>query len=427
MTDEGTAVSFLTGTGPAPRFADPHRLLAASAALLVLCSHGLSPAVAQDAAGGVSLTFGLNLRAETDSNADLDPVSAGGTSRATAGLSFALASETRSARLALDAGMTLQAESAPVGTDNGVTNPYVVLSFDRDAANAAFTLDASLRQTDLTTDREITDFDAETGTRRTARIDTGLRWGEARPLGFGLTAGITDTRYQDAPGEADSTAARVGLTARLDLSEVSRLALGLRASRFDEDGAPRARDTLGFDAGLSIDRARGSLGLNYAIDDTEDGQRQSLTFRHNLDLVRGTLAYSLGASRGVTGEIRPVVSLDYSLALPRSSLTLGLDRSVTADSEDAETVVTSVSLDYRQDLGPRSRISLSLNWATSETTATNLTTTNTNLGATYSHDLTEDWALDAGYRHRLRDEDGAGEGRSDSVFLGLRRDFSVLR
>ena len=402
-----------------------------SLAMLALLGSGTAlpfQAAAQEDAGGQRLTFGIALRAETDSNADLDLVSPGQTSRAVADLSFGLTSETRSSRLALAAGLSLQAESGgAITANNGVVNPFVTLSYGREAANAAFSFDASLRETDLTTQSDVTDFDTTTGTRRQARLDTGLQWGTNRPLGFGVTAGLTDTAYQDAPGEADNRSTRLGLNARLDVSKVATLTLGLRGQRFDEEGAPDIRDTLGFDAGLDIARPRGTLGLDLSLEDTEDGQRETLRFRNNLELPGGTLAYSLGAAIGVDDEVRLIGSLDYSLALPRGSLTAALNRSLRAGSDDLETAVTSASLGYQQELSPLSRLSLSLNWAESTETDTRITTTNASIGATYSHDLTKDWAMDLGYLYRLRDEDGEGEASSDQVFLGLRREFSVLR
>lgn len=403
------------------------RRLVAALTLGALGTLAPMQSAAQEAAGGMRLTFGLGLRAETDSNANLDPVSRGRTSRAISDLSFGLASTTRTARFALDAGVSLQGENAPRGRNNGLQNPFAALSYGRDWADANFELSASLRETDLSTDSDVTNFDPLTGIRRVGKIDTALRWGENRPVGFGLSAGYTDTRYRNAPGTPDHTIARVGLTARLDLSQASRLDLGLRGSRYDAVGAPRVRDTLGFDAGLTITRPRGSLGVHLAIDDTEDGQRQSLTLRNDLELPRGRLAYGLGATQGVDDRIRLTGSLDYSLALPRGALAIGLSRSVKADEQDAETVVSSASLSYRHALTPLSSLRFTANWATSRATLTNLDTTNTSLGATYSHELTRDWTLDIGYRHRLRDAAGIGKARSNSVFLGLRREFAVLR
>ena len=384
---------------------------------------------AQEAAGGLRLTFGIALRAETDSNADLDPVSPGQTSRAIADLGFGLTSETRSSRLELNAGVSVQTETGGAVANNGVVNPFVTLSYGRESANAAFSFDAALRESDLTTQDDVTDFDATTGTRRLARLDAGLQWGINRPLGFGVTAGLTDTTYQDAPGEADNRSTRLGATARLDLSEVTTLTLGLRGQRFDEEGAPDVRDTLGFDAGVDIARPRGTLGLDLSVEDTEDGQRETLRFRNSLDLPRGTLAYSFGAAIGVDDETRLIGSLDYRLDLPRGSLTAALARSLQAGSDDLETAVTRASLGYQQELTPLSRFSLSLNWAesTDTGTGTDLGTTNASIGATYRHELTEDWALDLGYTHRLRDEDGVGEASSDRVFLGLRREFLALK
>jgi hypothetical protein len=61
----------------------------------------------------------------------------------------------------------------------------------------------------------------------------------------------------------------------------------------------------------------------------------------------------------------------------------------------------------------------------SEDTATNLATRNASLGVSYSRSLTRDWGMNLGYRHRIRDEDGAPSANSDSFFLTIRRDFEI--
>jgi hypothetical protein len=378
-------------------------------------------------AEGVEMTFGLGFRAETNSNLGLDPVSAGRSSKAGVNLSFGLISETPISRLSFDAAAGLLSGHGANLPSSGLNDPSLKLSYQRNAANADFNLSATLTDVDLTSARDVTDFDTGSGARRTASLSTGINWGTAAPLGFGLTAGVSDVRYHDTPsaGLTNSRSTRLGATARADLSEVLHLNLGLRDTHFEKDGAA-TRDTLGLDVGLTLARPQGELGLRLGFDDTADGQRNSLSFEHRIDLPRAALSYSLGATRGVTGRTFATGALNYMQELPNGALNLGLNRAVQSSSEtDAETVQSSASLGWRQAVTPSATLALSLNWAEQLDTATDLVTTNTNLSAVWSQSLTADWALDLGYTRRLRDQDPVGQADSDSVFLELRRDFSI--
>lgn len=380
------------------------------------------PAAAQDA-GGVQLTFGVSLRAESTENADLDPVSAGRSDLLSTQLSFGLTSTTAISSLSLDGGLQIRGSDGPSSASDGVTAPSLALSYGRQGANADLSLSAAWRETDLTQDREIDDFDTGSGTRQTSSVSLGLNWGTAAPLGFGLTAGLTDVAYQDSPGNVDSQTTRLGLSMRADLTEVLSLTGGLRGSRFEDDGGT-TRDTVGLDLGLTLARPNGELGLSLSQDVTEDGDRQSLRFSHSLELPRGTLGYNLGVSRDVAGNLHPVAGIDWQRQLPRGQISLSYDRSVTANNDDEETLRDKLSFDYGTELTASTRLSLALALARQENTLSGLTTTNADVTARISHDLTPDWALDLGYVHRIRDEDATGNATSDKIYLELRRNFT---
>ena len=110
--------------------------------------------------------------------------------------------------------------------------------------------------------------------------------------------------------------------------------------------------------------------------------------------------------------------------MPRGALSFGLGRTVSSSNDDdSERLNTNLSFGYNQDLTPVSRISLNMSWSEAETTSTGLSTTSTTLGATYSHELTQDWGLNVGYRHRIRDDDTSGRASNNTIFLEMSRAF----
>ena len=97
-----------------------------------------TPAVAQ-----VDLTFGVGIRAESDSNPGLTPVSGGQSSSIGLNLSFGLVSETASSSLTLNGSAGLTAAS---GTgSSGLTSPTLALAYTQTTAAADFTLNGSVQ------------------------------------------------------------------------------------------------------------------------------------------------------------------------------------------------------------------------------------------------------------------------------------------
>lgn len=376
-------------------------------------------------AEGVELHYGLGLRLETESNVALDPVSAGNSQSAALTLSFGLISETALSRLDISASGNLQAANGPDNPHNGLVDPAVRLSYDRAVATADFNFSASAIKTNLA-DSDVTNFDTGAGTRQTNAVSTALNWGNSAPLGFGLSASLEDVQYDSAdPRLYDRRTEQLGASLRADLSQVLELTLAANASRFEPATGAR-RDTTGLQLGLNLAQPHGMFGATLGLDDTPDGQRQRLDFTHQLELPQSALSYTLGATHSINDNFYMTGALNYQHALPKGNLNLDLNRAVTSsDTTDTETLQTSAALNWHQDVTATGSLTLGLSWAESVETASDLATTNTRLSATWRQALGQDWALDLGYTHRLRDEDGIGRGQSNLMFLELRRDVSV--
>ncbi len=378
----------------------------------------------------VELTFGVGLRLASDSNPALVPASPTSSHRTTAALnlSFGLTSQTANSTLSIQATTGLEAARGAGSADvNGLNNPGVTLAYAHEAGLAEVTLDAGLASVNLGQAVAATEFQTGTGKRRTASLTAGLTWGKDAPFGAGLSAGVTDVSYLNTitPGLLGSRTLQLGATAHTDLSPVLHLAFGLSDSRFLQDGRP-TRDTPGVQASLTLDRKTGTLSASLTSDHAPQGQRSTLSLQDQMTLPAGALSFSLGATRSASAKTYATGALAYQQDLPEGAVTLGLNRSVQDNAyTNAETILSGASAGYSHAVNPRASLALALNWAEQRDTATDLAVTNTNLSATWTQDLTADWALDLGYTRYMRHQDLVGKGQSDSLFITLHRAFSV--
>ena len=417
------------------------KTLAFSILLLGAAGTVTAPLWAQQSASdtrGIQLRFGVAVGLETQSNRTLDTTDPGRTSQAKIDLSFGLLTETRTQRFAFDLGGTLRNLNGPDATDNGFVNPSAALSYSRSSADARLSLSASVRETDLSNDGLLFDenisefvFVEGTATRRSTKLSAELNWRDDAPLGFGVLARLEDNSFRSgvATGIGGSTLndtrrLTLGASARFDINEATRLDTSLTFSRFEEDTVALDRDTWSLSNELTIERPLGNVGFGFDVTDTEDGTRISSNVSRSLEYPLGVISGQIGVTRGVTGETFLSGALNLTRELPRGNLSLGLSRSVSSGTlEDTEQVNTRFSASYRHELSPLASLSFDANWAEAEQTATGIDTINASIGATYRRELTEDWNMDVGVRHRFFDDGVAGDARSNEVFLNLRRNF----
>lgn len=383
-------------------------------------------------------TFGLDLRLEADDNRDLVPVSPGTTTTGTARLSFGFLRDTGADSLRLNAGVLLRAAGGPgaATTATGLQEPAVTARYTRTAANASLSFGLRYSEREIRSLRSLDDFlDPDTGeivlppdfdglvgtgTQTNFNADLRASIGDAGPLGLTVTLGLRETGYRNAAATLiPSTELSAGLSARLRLSDVAAARIDLRASRFEpETGA--VRDTTGVTLGFSQEFPRGTFGVSASADTTPDGTRLGVSVSRSLQLPAGALAVSLGATRPATSDrIALTGSLSLRQDLRRGAITAGLVQRVGSGANDAEQLVTAVNVGLTHEVGPNGRLALGADYAISTIPATSVSTQSANLRVSYSHALTQDWGLNVGYVHRLRNDTAAGQANSNSVFLGL--------
>jgi predicted porin len=110
--------------------------------------------------------------------------------------------------------------------------------------------------------------------------------------------------------------------------------------------------------------------------------------------------------------------------MPSGNLNLDLARSVNSGAlEDDEELSTTLRIGYLHELNPTSSLSVDFSWAEVEDTGSGQDTISSAITATYTRELTRDWGVNVGVRHRFRDDSVTGTARSNEVFMSLRREF----
>ena len=180
--------------------------------------------------------------------------------------------------------------------------------------------------------------------------------------------------------------------------------------------------------GLTRELANGTVGVlldrfTFSI----NGSRTTLSFSRAMDLPSGQLSASLGATQGDVGSAEIIGSLDYTRTLARGKILARLDRSVSTSTNGDDVLATRAELGYTMDVSPVSAIAFGVDYLAIDTTGTGEKTDRTGFRAVYTHSLTEDWGLSAGYEHLRRDSNVDGKANSNSVFLTLERDFVFRR
>lgn len=397
------------------------------------------PAAAQERPG--PFTFRLDLRAEASDNRSLAAVSPGTTTSGEARFAFGFRRETGIETLTLDAAAVLRAISGPgaATAPGGFQDPRIRLGYTRTGAGSSLQLGASYTQADIATLRDLSDFldpdtgeivlppDFEgltgTGIRRVSSASARLRLGENAPVTTTLTAGVSDTRYENAsPALVDALRTNAGASARFRLTPVLAATAGVRWSRFDP-AAGAVRETTGLDLALSQEFPRGAVTLAFAADMLPEGTRLGVSLGRTLDLPAGSLSVSVGATQpagsssiGLTGALR----YNQDLAGGRT-IAATASRSIGSGIDDTERTVTLLSLAYGQEIGPNGRLGLNASHVISSVVTTGVETATTSLGASYSHALTADWTVTLGVNHRIRSATGAAEARGSTIFLSLGR------
>lgn len=436
---------------------------------------GFGPADAQeDAAGGTILTFGIETKLSVSDNYNLEITAPGTSTILDTSLSFGYLTETATDRFAFNIDGVLRGSDLPgAGGDFRFDDPGMTASYDREGANSRFSASADYNQANLDF-LDPFEFIQDgvlingSGNRETRSVRMNFDTGTNDPLGFGIELGHRDLDYSNTtdPNLFDTRRDDVALTARLrlssvlesriklsqvdysaddlvltdrrtralsfgatyEISPVTTLDIDLGTEKIADSVAGASRGTFG-SVNLTHTLANGSAGVALDRSFGTEGARTAISINRSMDLPNGTLAFSLGMTKGELGGTGIVGSIDYGQTLPRGELTASLDRSVVGGSDGNDVLTTQAALGYTMPATPNSTLSFDFDYVQVEDlgTGSTLTTDRTSLRASYTHELTADWNLSAGYEHQRKVTEGSGAADSNTVFMALGREFSIRK
>ena len=437
---------------------------------------------AAPARGGLEFDIGITSSLTVDDNFELQSTSSGTSTIWDNRLDFTLSSVTGVQDFNLSGSGVFRYADIPGRSISGLEDPTVRLRYRLDGVNSQLTLTGRYRYVDrefldpFQIEQEETNFNGfyeggGTVTFKNAALNyvTGIN----DPLTFTLDLGHDEKDYDAAAIASnirlfDTKTDTIDANVAMKLSPVTSLRFSAGLADYSaEDSNQTQRQTTDYAVGVvqdinpvlvldaqvgytevetdtilgttRRDGATGAVVLTQtlpngsafaSLDSTlnQNGTRTSLRFGRDLQLPLGNLRASIGGTRTPGGETYVIATVAYDRQLKSSDISVSLNRSVSTNNIDEDVLDTRLTVGYGYEINNNSRINLTLNWGRSESAGIGAAPTieRTTLRASYSRDLTQDWAMTGGVQLRNRTDTtpGVGDAESNSVFLSLDRTFN---
>lgn len=442
-------------------------------AFAALCGIGIAAHAQEALPPGITASFDVTQRLEYSDNPDLeiedDPDFFGRTI-----LAFDLESATPLENFTLSLGTDIE-EGRNDRSSVDLTNSFVRLGYDRATRNANIGTSLRYRESDTSSSFFDDDFDTDgriinqdSGTRQNYGFGLTGAVGVEAPIGASFSLDYSELRYSgtEDPDLTDrstlDTSAQINF--RIDPRIIARLTTKYRD--FDAQGNGTSRETTGFGAGVELefsptlsgdfaasydsiersgdetgtddgvsfsagltqDLTNGTIGATFSSDvsSNDDGRRSFFTIDRTMDLSkRAALSYSLGGTSSETSSFEPLVNVDYRYALPTGQLTFGMSQRVNTDSDNQEQVNTTLNAGYQQQINSLSSIGADFSlFDRNELGEFADDGRRVSLSLSYQYALTRDWGLVGGVSRTLSTSDNEADRSSNTVFVGLQRNFS---
>lgn len=420
---------------------------------------------------GVRATLNLSNRLETVNESGFtQPVRDG--ERFVTGLNFGLTSENSYQTLGFFADTDIAYNSNDEVLDQfEIEDPTMRLNYNLQSRQSALSFAARYRKTDIDNanffdEFDINDVETGEGDRTNVSLRTGLVLGREAPITFNFNHIYTtntfdgqvdddtsdDTRNRvnallafrinsvasanligyyneidrDDPDAFDQTEQSIGIGTTYALSSV--LTFDGQVT-YDEATStnPAREDTsgLGFGLGLNRELTNGVLGFDVSSTETINGARQQALVSRSMELPRGALNYSVGATKTGGSSLRPLVNLGLSYnTTDTDRLILNLRQRTAVDDDDDETIRTSLSVGYTRSINELSSISASADFADQnpiDDAGVDSSSFTANL--IYRRDVGGDWDMVTGYEYRTSSRDNEENRNRSTLFVGLEKNF----
>jgi len=428
-----------------------------------------STAAAQEGpAGGTLMTLGVSQRLSYSDNNNFAATSADAFI-ATTGLNFSLMSTTKVDTIALniDSGVAYNTDT----NDVTLADPSVSLAYRQESKDAVFSATLGYQETDVSSATDIV-----AGSDSFVIIDEGTRvdLGGTASLDFGLTNPISGnvslthnrTWYRDTTsadlvdqettglsgslnfrvderittsltgnvtqrstenGE-DTTNASIGVGAALAYSKRLDLTTNVRYTQVEQTsgGITAKTDGVGFSFGADYEMPDGAITASLSSSVDENGRIYSGNVGRQMALKGGQLGFSLGGTGRDGGNFSPLYAINYTQELPRdASANFQLSQSFATNDSGRDAINTSLSAEYSKPLTAVSTLGASLQYrGTAVTNFSGEDVSKLDLGVNYTHALAQDWGLVTGYTYSLATAEGSADRQSNTIFVGLQKDFS---
>ena len=445
------------------------RVRHAAGALSILCGVGVV-AHAQDAQlSGLTARLDISQRLEYSDNPDLEAEADSDFFGRTV-LDFGLESVTALETFTFNIGTDIE-EMRDDQSTLDLTNPIMRLRYDRatDAANIGFSL--RYQESDVSSSFFGDDFpidgnviEQDTGTRQSYGYALNGAFGLNAPLGAAYDFRRDEIRYLDSddPGLVDQTrdnfsgevnfridpriTARLtgkyinqdyhgdgvdrrttgyGLGALLDVTPRLVADLSISQDEIELTGDDnRTEEGLTFGAELTRQVPNGTIGLSAASEVTSNGRREFLSLTRDMELLRGSLAFTAGLTNSETAGTDPLFDVSYLHRLSTSSFTLGLSQTVTSDSDNQEDINTTFRANYDYQINSLSSLTAGATLFDRNALGEDASDgRRLDLSLSYRYALTRDWGLVNGFTHQISSSDTEDTRTSNTVFIGLERSF----
>ena len=389
---------------------------------------------------------------------------------------FGVTSETRNQSLALDLGATARVGDLPDegGSVSEVTNPFVTFGYEQRSARSTLSFEGTYREVDLR-DQVITfddgvdliDFTINNGKRKQTNADLRFVFGEGGPVVTDLRLRLDKRRFDSADASltdqdslrfdgsvrmaatrntdvivglrtirtetfdatnrvVDEVQASVGTVTQITPATRLDLALGSSTIDVDEGGTKTSDNEIIARAAVSHTVANGDIGIQFDRRHSTAGLRDSLQVTRNLELQQGSLALAVGGSKASGTDLQPTASISYQQNFKQAALITDVTQTVSGNSDAEEFRTIGAGVRYVHTLTPLAQLDLSYRVTDVEQiTGGTEERERTVASVAVNYNLTEDWALTAGFRHEEQTENSVQTLKSDEVFATFSRSFDL--